>query len=133
MLYNSYIYLGDDVTYIWAHCIRYYKINHDPRVLQSLTVDFFSYRLFSRFSCLAAPEAAHLELSRTLGKTGMFYLKLLINFLSLLIAGQIDWHALGKFIGSTGPALKPGISPDRSDLLCVRRIDMFLRRQCLKG
>ena len=37
----------------------------------------------------------------------MFHLKLLINFLSLSIAGQIDWHALGKFAGSTGPALKP--------------------------
>ena len=28
-----------------------------------------------------------------LGKTDMFHLKLLINFLSLSIAGQIDWHA----------------------------------------
>ena len=63
MLYTGYIYLADDVTYIWACCIRYYKINHDPRVSQSLTVDFFLYRLFSRFSRLAAPEAAHLELS----------------------------------------------------------------------
>ena len=26
----------------------------------------------------------------------MFHLKLLINFLSLSIAGQIDWHALGR-------------------------------------
>ena len=63
MLYTGYIYLADDVTYIWARCIRYYKINHDPRVLQFLTVDFFSYRLFSRFSRLATPKAAHLELS----------------------------------------------------------------------
>ena len=63
MLYTGYIYLADDVTYIWACCIRYYKINHDPRVLQSLTANFFAYRLFSRFSRLAAPEAAHLELS----------------------------------------------------------------------
>ena len=28
-----------------------------------------------------------------LGKIGMFHLKLLINFLSLSIVGQIDWHA----------------------------------------
>ena len=63
MLYTSYTYLADDVTYIWVHCVRYYKINHDPRKSQSLTADFFSYRLFSRFSRLAAPEAAHLELS----------------------------------------------------------------------
>ena len=63
MLYTSYTYLADDVTYIWAHCIRYYKINYDPRVLRSLTTDFFSYRLFNRFFRLTAPEAAHLELS----------------------------------------------------------------------
>ena len=64
MLYTGYIYLADDVTYIWVRCIHYYKINHDPRVLHSLTVDFFSYRPFSLFSRLAAPKAAHLELSR---------------------------------------------------------------------
>ena len=63
MLYTGYTYLADDVTYIWARCIRYYKINYDPRVLQSLTVDFFSYRLCSGFFRLAAPEVAHLELS----------------------------------------------------------------------
>ena len=63
MLYTSYIYLADDVTYIWVHCIRYRKTNHDPRASHPLTVDFFSYRLFSRFSRLAAPEAAYLELS----------------------------------------------------------------------
>ena len=62
MLYTGYIYLADDVTYIWAHCVHYSKINHDPRVLQCLTADFFSYRLFSRFSRLAASEAAHLKL-----------------------------------------------------------------------
>ena len=63
MPYTSYIYLADDVTYIWVHCIHYCKINHDPRALQSLIVDFFLYRLFSRFSRLAAPKVAHLELS----------------------------------------------------------------------
>ena len=63
MLYIGYIYLADDVTYIWVHCIRYCKINYDLRALQSLTVDFFSYQLFSRFSRLVVPEAAHLELS----------------------------------------------------------------------
>jgi len=62
----------------------------------------------------------------------MFHLKLLINFLSLSIAGQIDWHAFGKFIGSTGPALKPSGSPallhqaDPFDLLCV---DIFVLTQ----
>ena len=25
MLYTGYIYLADDVTYIWVHCIRYWK------------------------------------------------------------------------------------------------------------
>ena len=52
MLYIGYIYLVDDVTYIWARCIRYYEINHELRVLQSLTADFFSYRLFDRFHSL---------------------------------------------------------------------------------
>ena len=63
MLYTSYIYLADDVTYIWVHCISYHKIDYDPRASQSLTTDFLSYRLFSRFSRLAARKAAHLELS----------------------------------------------------------------------
>ena len=63
MLYTGYTYLADDVTYIWTYCICYYKINHDPRVLQPLTVNFLSYQLFSRFSILAASEATHLELS----------------------------------------------------------------------
>ena len=65
----------------------------------------------------------------------MFHLKLLINFLSLLIAGQIDWHAFREeFAGWTSPTLKPSGSPallrqaDPSGLLCARRIDMFLRR-----
>ena len=64
----------------------------------------------------------------------MFHLKLLIKFLSFSIIGQIDWHALKKFIGSTGPALKPSGSPallhqaDPSGLLCDRRIDTFLRQ-----
>ena len=31
-----------------------------------------------------------------LGKTGMFHPKLLINFFSLSIAGQIDWYALRR-------------------------------------
>jgi hypothetical protein len=58
-----------------------------------LNSDFFLYWLFSRFSHLAAPEVAHLELS---GQASMFHLKLLINFLSLSIVGQIDWHAFGN-------------------------------------
>ena len=40
----------------------------------------------------------------------MFHIKLLINFLSLSIAGQIDYHAFGKFIGPAGPVLKPSES-----------------------
>ena len=63
MLYTSYIYLADDVTYIWVHCIHYCNINHDPRALLSLTADFFAHWLFSRFSRQATLEAAHLELS----------------------------------------------------------------------
>ena len=63
MLYTGYIYLVD-VTYVRVHCIHYCKINHDPRALHPLTVDFFLYRLFSRFSHLAALEAVHLELSK---------------------------------------------------------------------
>ena len=63
-----------------------------------------------------------------LGKTGMFHLKLLINFLSLSIAGQIDWHALRKFIGSTSPALKPSGSSGSSqvDPSGMLRVDTFL-------
>ena len=39
----------------------------------------------------------------------MFYLKLLIRFLSLSIAGQIDWHVIG-FLESAGSVLKPSRS-----------------------
>ena len=66
MLYTSYIYLADDVSLYYLYMGVLYllsEINHDPQASQSLTVDFFSYRLFSQFSHLAAPEAAHLELS----------------------------------------------------------------------
>ena len=51
----------------------------------------------------------------------MFHPKLLINFLSLSITGHIDWHVLRKFVGSTGPALKPGRSLDHSGLLRVHQ------------
>ena len=63
MLYTDNIHLADDFTYICGHYTYQHKINRDPRVLLSVTADFFAYRLFSRFSRLAAPEAAHLELS----------------------------------------------------------------------
>ena len=59
----------------------------------------------------------------------MFNLKLLINFLSLSIAGQIDWRALGKFTGSTGPALKPSKSPallHQADPFGLLHIDIFV-------
>ena len=29
MLYTGYIYLADDVIYIWVHYIRYYNINRN--------------------------------------------------------------------------------------------------------
>ena len=64
MLYIDNIHLADDFTYIYVHCTYQHKINRDPRALQSVTADFFAYQLFSRFSCLAAPVAAHLELFR---------------------------------------------------------------------
>ena len=63
MIYTGNIHLADDFTYIYGHCTCQHKINHDPKALLSVTVDFFVYRLFSRFSRLAAIEAAHLELS----------------------------------------------------------------------
>ena len=63
MIHTVNILLADDFTYIYVHCTCQYKINHDPQALQSVTADFHAYRLFSRFSRLAAPKAAHLELS----------------------------------------------------------------------
>ena len=62
MIHTGNIHLADDFAYIHVHCTYQRKINRDPRALPSITVDFFTYRLFSRFSRLAAPEAAHLEL-----------------------------------------------------------------------
>ena len=44
MLYTDNICLADDLIYTYEYCTC-------------------AYQLFSRFSCLAAPEAAHLELS----------------------------------------------------------------------
>ena len=59
MLHTGNIHVAKDFTYICVH----YKINRDPQALQSVTADFFAYRLFSRFFRMAAPEAAHLKLS----------------------------------------------------------------------
>ena len=64
MIHTGNIHLADDFTYMCGHCIYQHKINRDLQALQSVTVVFFAYRLFSRFSRLAALEAAHLELSR---------------------------------------------------------------------
>ena len=64
MLYTGYIHLADDVTYIWMYCTYYHKSTMTHEHHSPLTVDFSSYRLFSRFSCLAALEAAYLELPR---------------------------------------------------------------------
>ena len=63
MLYTGNTRLANGFTQIYVHCTCQHKINHDPRALQSVTADFFTYRLFSQFSHLPAPEAAHLELS----------------------------------------------------------------------
>ena len=63
MLYTGNIHLADDFAYIHVNCTYQHKINHDPRASQSVTADFFMDRPFSRFSRLAAPEVAHLELS----------------------------------------------------------------------
>ena len=64
MLYTGNTHLADDFTYICVHCTCQHKINRDPRALQSVTADLCAYRLFNRSSRMAAPEAAHLELSR---------------------------------------------------------------------
>ena len=63
MLYTDNIYLADDLIYVYEYCTYQYEISRYPRALQSVTADFYAYRLLSRFSRLAAPEAAHLELS----------------------------------------------------------------------
>ena len=63
MIHIGNIYLADDLIYIYVYRTCQHKINRYARALQSVTADFCAYRLFSRFSRLAAPEAAHLELS----------------------------------------------------------------------
>ena len=63
MFHTGNIHLANDFTYIYVHCTCHHKIYRNPRALQSLTTDFFTYRLFRRVPRLAAPEAAHLELS----------------------------------------------------------------------
>ena len=64
MIHTGNIHLADDLIYACGHCTYQHKINRYPRALQSVTTDFCAYRLFNRSSCMAAPEAAHLELSR---------------------------------------------------------------------
>ena len=63
MIHTGNICLADDLIYIYMYYTYQHKINRYPRDLQSVTADFCAYRLFSHFSRLAAPEAAHLELS----------------------------------------------------------------------
>ena len=63
MIHTGNMYLVDDLIYIYVYYTYQHKLNCYPRVLQFVTADFYAYRLFSRFSRLAAPEAAHLELS----------------------------------------------------------------------
>ena len=63
MIHTGNIYVADDLIYIYVYCTCQHKINHYPWALQSVTADFYAYWLFNRFSRLAAPEAAHLELS----------------------------------------------------------------------
>ena len=64
MLYTGNIYLVDDIIYIYEYYTYQYEINRYPWALQSVIADFYADWLFSRFSRLAAPEAAHLELSK---------------------------------------------------------------------
>ena len=63
MIHTSNIHLADDLIYVYGHSTYQHKINRDPWALLSVTTDFCAYLLFGRFSRLAAPEAAHLELS----------------------------------------------------------------------
>ena len=63
MLYTDNICLAKDLIYTYEYCTCQYEINLYPRALQSVTVDFYAYRLFNRSSHMAALEAAHLELS----------------------------------------------------------------------
>ena len=63
MIHTGNTHQADDFYYVCGHCTHQHKINCNPQALQSVTADFFAYRLFSRFYRLAAPEAAHLELS----------------------------------------------------------------------
>ena len=64
----------------------------------------------------------------------MFHLKLLINFLSLSIVGQIDWHTLEKFARSNGPVLKPSGSLAlhyQADPFGLLRVDIFVPTRVL--
>ena len=63
MIYTGNIHLTDDLIYIYVYCTYQHKINRYPQALQSGTADFYVYRLSNRSSRMAAPEAAHLELS----------------------------------------------------------------------
>ena len=63
MIHTSNIHLTDYLIYTYEYGTCQYEINRYPRVLQSVTADFCAYRLFNRSSHMAAPEAAHLELS----------------------------------------------------------------------
>ena len=63
MIHTDNIHLADDLIYIYVQCTYQHKINRYSRALQSVTVDFCTDRLFNRSSHMAAPEAAHLELS----------------------------------------------------------------------
>ena len=63
MLYTDNIFLADDLMYTYEYCTYQYEINRYPRALQFVIADFFAYQLFNHSSRMAAPEAAHLELS----------------------------------------------------------------------
>ena len=86
--------------------------NHD-----STMVDCFYFNILLFMDMLdidsLVDSLIHRLLSHIFGtvwcNTDMFHLKLLI-ILSLSIAGQIDWHAVG-FLESTNPVLKPSRSP----------------------
>ena len=118
------------ITYIWVHRTCYHKSimtreHHSPSESISPYIGY-----------LVDPSVWLLLKQHTwncLGNTGMFHRKLLISFLSLSIAGQIDWHAFRIFrIDRSCVEAKQisGLTPLRSSgLQCVRCITIFLRRQ----
>ena len=95
------------ILFTYTYCTYQHKINRYPRALQFVTDDFCVDQIFSRFFLNGRSRSG--TLGTVWAQTGMFRLKLLINFLSLLIVG-LNWLArLGRSTqDSIIPALKPG-------------------------